>query len=222
MKNKWKYVCTQCQQAQCKCRQETAKAKDVAMVGLRKRQRKGANERGYTYRWQKASKAFLAEGDNRMCARCELNGKPVTATVVDHVVPHGAGEDQQLFWDRNNWQGLCTRCHSRKTQKETEAGTRVVVCGHPGSGKTTYIDQRAHKGDVVWCYDSIMHSLLHGLVDKHNNPRDLIELGVALRGTFIKWVRTATTQRVVWVISANTRTATVLAQQIGAKLVVLE
>ena len=83
MQKKWKWVCTNCHQAPCKC--HAAHANPVRTVGLRHK-RKGANERGYTYRWQKASKAFLAEDDNRLCARCKLKGKAVTATQVDHVV----------------------------------------------------------------------------------------------------------------------------------------
>lgn len=38
------------------------------------------------------------------------------ATEVDHIIPHRG--DQQLFWDTNNWQGLCKPCHSRKTAQE--------------------------------------------------------------------------------------------------------
>lgn len=37
----------------------------------------------------------------------------VLATVVDHKRPHRG--DLQLFWDRNNWQGLCEDCHRDKT-----------------------------------------------------------------------------------------------------------
>ena len=32
------------------------------------------------------------------------------AVVVDHKTPHK--NDETLFWDRANWQGLCPTCHS--------------------------------------------------------------------------------------------------------------
>jgi len=37
----------------------------------------------------------------------------VLATVVDHITPHKG--DNDLFWDRANWQSLCESCHNRKT-----------------------------------------------------------------------------------------------------------
>lgn len=35
---------------------------------------------------------------------------------MDHIVPHKG--DMTLFWDRNNWQSLCSACHKRKTVLE--------------------------------------------------------------------------------------------------------
>lgn len=66
-------------------------------------------------RWVKASKRFLRE--HPLCADCEELGVVEPATDVDHIKPHRG--DQVLFWDRENWQALCHRCHSRKTARET-------------------------------------------------------------------------------------------------------
>ena len=33
--------------------------------------------------------------------------------MVDHVVAHEV--NQELFWDRRDWQPLCKACHDRKT-----------------------------------------------------------------------------------------------------------
>lgn len=74
------------------------------------RERPTASQRGYNYRWQQASKAFLAL--QPLCVKCP---KPTTATCVDHITPHRG--DQQLFWDVDNWQALCERCHNRKTRR---------------------------------------------------------------------------------------------------------
>lgn len=78
----------------------------------RDRRRGTANSRGYTYKWQKASKAFLAEPENAFCA-C---GCGALSQLVDHIVPHRG--DMDLFWDRSNWQGMTTACHNRKTARE--------------------------------------------------------------------------------------------------------
>ena len=75
---------------------------------------KSANERGYTYKWQKASRAYLRA--HPLCAECQRNGRYVTATVVDHITPHRG--DSKLFWDESNWQPLCKNCHDYKTGTE--------------------------------------------------------------------------------------------------------
>ena len=78
-----------------------------------------AAERGYGYRWRKASKDFLTH--HPLCVKCREEGKFVKATVVDHVIPHRG--DQKLFWDRANWQPLCKKHHDRKTGSEDSKPT---------------------------------------------------------------------------------------------------
>ena len=80
---------------------------------------RSAVKRGYNYKWQKASKQFLKE--NPLCIKCLAGGKYTEATVVDHIKPHR--NNQELFWDRNNWQALCKRCHDKKTGSEDSRPT---------------------------------------------------------------------------------------------------
>lgn len=87
------------------------------------RNRPSARARGYDSKWQRESKAFLA--DHPFCAACDS-----PATVVDHITPHKG--DQHLFWDRGNWQPLCTSCHSRKTARE-DGGFGHPVLSRPHS-----------------------------------------------------------------------------------------
>ena len=79
-----------------------------------KDRRPSPRERGYDSRWRRASKAFLK--DHPWCAECLRGGRLEAATQVDHIIPHKG--DPVLFWDEKNWQGLCRRCHSRKTARE--------------------------------------------------------------------------------------------------------
>ena len=73
-----------------------------------------ANARGYTYRWQQESKAFLEKHPLCMCEDCDDGRKRVrVATLVDHRNPHRG--DDRLFWDRSNWQAMAKECHDRKT-----------------------------------------------------------------------------------------------------------
>ena len=56
-------------------------------------------------------------------------GRRTPATVVDHVIPHR--NDQKLFWDSGNWQGLC-KLHHDSTKQRIEKGTNVVQIGLDG------------------------------------------------------------------------------------------
>jgi 5-methylcytosine-specific restriction enzyme A len=78
----------------------------------------GSTARQYTYRWQQASKTFLAKHPLCQCEDCQDGEKRVTAaTVVDHHVPHRG--DVRLFWDESNWRAMAKQCHDKKTQRET-------------------------------------------------------------------------------------------------------
>ena len=86
-------------------------AKRLGAKSLKAMDRPSASARGYDRRWQKNAKVYLAS--NPLCADpFGVHGKwPVMARHVDHVVPRSAGGTD----DWNNLQGLCVRCHSRKT-----------------------------------------------------------------------------------------------------------
>ena len=75
---------------------------------------RSASSRGYGRAWQKASRKYLEA--HPLCVRCLQEGRYTKATVVDHIRPHRG--DSTLFWDRDNWQPLCKRCHDKKTWTE--------------------------------------------------------------------------------------------------------
>lgn len=68
-------------------------------------------------RWRNARLIYLT--NNPLCIRCEQDGRLTPATVVDHVKPHKG--NKELLWNSNNWQGLCKRCHDKKTASEDGA-----------------------------------------------------------------------------------------------------
>ena len=70
----------------------------------------------YDKYWWRARNAFLADPNNALCVEHKRLGRIVPATTVDHIIPHRG--DLKLFWDQNNWQSLCTSCHSKKTNQE--------------------------------------------------------------------------------------------------------
>lgn len=81
---------------------------------LHRNKRESASNRGYNSRWNKARKRFLKF--NPFCIYCEKQDKITKATVVDHITPHRG--DPVLFWDEDNWQPLCKKCHDKKTMTE--------------------------------------------------------------------------------------------------------
>ncbi|MBN2019302.1 MAG: HNH endonuclease [Sedimentisphaerales bacterium] len=83
--------------------------------------RDSACERGYNYRWRKARIAYLIK--NPLCVECASEGRTEQAVVVDHIIPHKG--NRELFWNKNNWQGLCKRHHDIKTAKQDGGFGRV-------------------------------------------------------------------------------------------------
>lgn len=76
--------------------------------------KESSTKRGYGYKWQKVRELYLKE--NPLCIYCERDGIITPANVVDHIEPHRG--NQSLFWNKSNWQSLCSSCHSSTKQKE--------------------------------------------------------------------------------------------------------
>lgn len=97
-----------------------------------KDRRVSARQRGYTTRWEHERADFLAQPENVFCRKCKERGLLNTGTmrmdgtretnprriglVVDHIVKHDG--DQEVFWDRSNWQSLCHDDHDITKQRE--------------------------------------------------------------------------------------------------------
>ena len=72
-----------------------------------------------TRRWRRLSRAFL--GRNPLCKMCEQIGRTRLAVLVDHIKPHKG--DEALFWDEDNWQGLCKTDHDAAKAEFENSGT---------------------------------------------------------------------------------------------------
>lgn len=143
----------------------------------------------YNYAWRKARNLYIAE--NPICVMCEAQGKLTPATVVDHVIPHKG--DDTLFWDMGNWQSLCKRHHDRdKRRMENRLGRKItysfhpewllpiptltIVFGCPGSGKSTYVKERAKPSDEVIDLDVLISEITGKPIYTHNE--DELALGI--------------------------------------------
>jgi len=77
-----------------------------------------ARDHGYSARWDRYSRAFLAL--HPLCVRCLAQGRTTASQVTDHITPHRG--DRELFWNRGNLQALCKSCHDTKTATEDGGG----------------------------------------------------------------------------------------------------
>jgi 5-methylcytosine-specific restriction endonuclease McrA len=85
-------------------------------------------KRLYTYRWQQASKAFLAEHPLCMCPYCKEGALRVRASsVVDHDPPHRG--DYSAFWNRDSWRALAKQCHDSYKQRLEKSGRMIGADG---------------------------------------------------------------------------------------------
>lgn len=178
-------------------------------------QRGSAAERGYDYRWQKASKEFLQV--NPLCRECSWYGVVEPAAVVDHSRPHKG--DSDWFWRSEWWQGLCKRCHDRKSAREARAMAKWVICGPPGSGKTTWARSRAKPGDLVFDADDLIANLF-------GTPhKQMVQHGAAivnlLRQTVVSWLLEYP-DRHAYVIQTDERKARETAEVLQARLVIVD
>jgi len=64
---------------------------------------------------------------------CLKQGKPVRATIVDHITPHRG--DPGLFWNPKNWQSLCKQHHDSTKQREEKSN---ILMGINRSGRPTH------------------------------------------------------------------------------------
>jgi 5-methylcytosine-specific restriction endonuclease McrA len=80
-------------------------------------------------RWRKFRRIVLNE--EPLCAICLRCGQETLATVVDHIRPHRG--DMELFWDRENVQGLCASCHSgvKRVKEHHEVSQACDINGFP-------------------------------------------------------------------------------------------
>ena len=171
----------------------------------------------YSYRWRKRRKSYLAE--HPLCVLCLSQDKPEEATDIDHIQAHRGDLSPEAFWDEDNWQPLCKRCHSRKTNNEANSGRRVVVTGLIGSGKSTYVETNAASGDIIFDYDLLLATIVHGHKDKQQNPTELISLIESMRYSLVNWVNQTATRRNVWIICTNKNTAASVARNVSADVI---
>lgn len=180
--------------------------------------RQSSAKRGYGRRWRKERLDFLR--DNPLCVECRKVGAYEAATVVDHIVPHRG--NQELMWNRGNWQSLCKPHHDWKTLTEDvgSVGFRAVVCGPPGSGKTTFVESVRKPGDCVFDLDRIADVMFQ--MPKYPRPVAVAQVLTEMRAWLVDHLAQCSLPGSVYIIAAGKGDADQLAAQLKARVIDVE
>lgn len=181
--------------------------------------RGSASSRGYGAPWRKLRMMVLRE--EPLCRRC---GNP--ASEVDHRVPKEQGGDDT----RDNLQALCKPCHSTKTVTEDRGfktgisarASIAVVCGPPGSGKSTYVRDRAKWGDLIVDVDAL-YQALSGL-PAYEKPEQLLPFVCSARDAVVDRLLRQSAIARAWIVATMPKKLErdLLRRRLGAKVIVIE
>ncbi len=129
---------------------------------------------------------------NFLCAECgESYLKDSTQLVGHHIkeLTPANINDAQIALNPSNIKIICRKCHD-KIHQRFEFGNEhnvYLVYGAPCSGKSTYVNQIARRGDLIVDLDAI-YSALSGC-QYHDNPNNLSRTVFAVRDTLIEQIR---------------------------------
>jgi len=189
--------------------------------GKQQRKKKKNKERQTFYNsgaW-KQIRQYHIDG-NPLCVHCLTYEQLTPAQQVDHKQQRSKRPD--LEFDPDNLQSLCAKCHGSKSKREQNSGKVVIVCGDPGSGKTTHVERHAKPTDLVYDYDKLAATLTLGKYMKASPAdADLIPLLESMRTALIDWLKSWATERNVWIIVTRQDRAEDLAGDLGGNLVKL-
>lgn len=199
-----------------------------------------------TAAWQRLRRAKLSL--NPLCEICERRGKNVPARAVDHIVSIASGGD--AFPTMEGLMSLCWSCHSIKTNAKDRAGGKgvaekgcgpdglpldpehafhdrethpaTVVCGPPGSGKSTYVARHRKTGDLVLDLDTIMAALSGEAI--YDAPGELLPFAWQARDAVLERLRRAHGLRHAWIIMGGAKRADRMAVvwSLNARVVMLD
>ena len=100
----------------------------------------------------------------------------------------------------------------------------TIVCGPPGSGKTTYVNEKVRSGDLILDVDAIYAAVAGE--PWYSKPAGLLPVVLAVRDAILEQIRMGNDDiRHAWVISSEAdpnKRAELLQQCGGGQIVVLE
>jgi hypothetical protein len=142
---------------------------------------------------------------------CQIKGPSCkqVADQVDHIVPveHGGA-----WFDLDNLQAACRTCNVGRGNKTRLESWRhgppiTLVCGPPGAGKSTYVQDHAQANDLIVDYDLIGHAL--GSPDRHTHQSIHPVINAARNAVLTQIRRADHRAAAVWIVSTNPNAAAI-------------
>ena len=193
--------------------------------------------------WRKTSKAYLSS-KNYICEDC--GGAACIVHHIRHLTPWNISDpDITLNWD--NFKAVCEKCHAEEHAKEIKAFTGqpaklngisfdengdiiespnvFLVCGSPGSGKTTYVLRHKAQNDLVVDLDYICAALMGESGGVRLDFRPVLQTALEVRGLLYQCIqqrRGKWERAFVVTATADALEMRRIAQELGAELVLLD
>lgn len=152
---------------------------------------------------------------------------PEAGAVKSNGPKKGCTEDGTPLSDTHPWNGGNGRWSGKVIERRMPSDLKpsaiplTIVCGPPGSGKSTYVREHSAPGDVVICLDTIMQDL-SGLPE-HQTPPHLLPVALNKRNAMLRALSKAKgSHAAFFIISApRPREREVWARRLGGRLEVL-
>ena len=157
----------------------------------------GNNSFYCSQKWRKVSAAYMSS-KSYICERC---GAP--ATICHHRIWLNDENvlNPDIALNQDNLEALCAKCHSKEHAGKNyyrrdinkngtrfdESGNLVkdtvvfIVCGAPGSGKSTYVREHKSEGDLVFDLDMICSALIGEPETYYFDHIPVLDLALSIR-----------------------------------------
>lgn len=170
-------------------------------------------QRGYGGEWERISK--MKRDESPICEVCG----DAAATQVDHIIPFtDANDPRRTQW--SNLQSICNACHSWKSNVANNEVARVyVVCGEPGTGKSTFCQRFRPSTAALFDLDIIAEAMNAGWRKNDNRPVEVNALIGDWREVLVNRIAGSKFLTQCWIIIADKEKAERIAERLSARLV---